>query len=87
LGEQDNQLTGLMLWQWNFFLWGYLKTRVYETCLATILDLEQWSWQCIEAIPNEMLQHVMTFLPGQVQECGRGDGGYLKNIVFKYCLL
>ena len=69
-----------MLQQWNFFLWGYLKTKVYEMCLATILDLEQWSWQCIEAMPNDMQQHVMTSLPGQVQECGHGDGGYLKNV-------
>jgi hypothetical protein len=28
-------------------------------CRATVVDVEQWSWQCIEAIPNDILQHVM----------------------------
>jgi hypothetical protein len=62
-----------------FQQWGWLKTTGYETCPATILNLEQWSWQCIEAIPNDKLQHVMASLPCQMQECRRGDGGYLKS--------
>jgi hypothetical protein len=61
----------------------FLPLRLPEDySLATILDLEQWTWQCIEAIPNDMLQHVMTSLPRQVQECGREDEGYLKSVVF-----
>jgi hypothetical protein len=47
----------------NFFLRDYLKTKVYETRTENIPDLKQHIWERTEAIPNDLLQCVMTSLP------------------------
>jgi hypothetical protein len=51
-----------------YFLWGYLKSKVYETCPANIPDLKQRILECIQVNPKEMPQHVMT-ASSQLQEC------------------
>jgi len=47
----------------DYFLWVYVKSKVYETHPANIADLKQQILECIQGIPKEMLQHVMTFFP------------------------
>ena len=41
----------------NHFLWGCVKSKVYETCPAKTDDLKQHILGCIQGIPKEMLQH------------------------------
>jgi len=52
-----------------YFVWGYLKSKVYETRPANIADLKQRILECIQGNPKEMLQHVMTAFPSRLQEC------------------
>jgi len=40
---------------WDYFLWGYLKTKVFETRPRTIADLKQRIQNEVAAIPVEML--------------------------------
>jgi len=42
------------------FLWGHVKSKVYETLPVNIADLKQRILECIQGIPKEMLQCVMT---------------------------
>lgn len=37
--------------------------------------LREQTWQCIEAIPNNLLQCVMASMPEWMQGCGGGNGG------------
>ena len=52
----------------DYFLWVYIKSKVYETCPANIDDLKLQFPECIQGIPKEMLQCVMTAFPFRLQE-------------------
>jgi len=39
--------------------------------------------QCVEAIPKDVLQNVMTSLPARKQECTDGDADNVSIIIFK----
>ena len=43
----------------NYFLWEYLKTKMFETRPRTIVDLKQRIQDEVAAIPVEMLREVM----------------------------
>jgi hypothetical protein len=47
----------------DYFLWGHVKSKVYETHPAIIADLKQRILVCIQGIPKEMLQRVMKAFP------------------------
>jgi hypothetical protein len=47
----------------DYFLWVYGKSKVYETCPTNIDDLKQQLLECIQWIPKEMPQCVMTVFP------------------------
>jgi hypothetical protein len=51
----------------DYFLWGYVKSKVYETYPANIADLKQRILKCIQGIPKEMLR-IMTAFPSRLQE-------------------
>jgi hypothetical protein len=53
----------------NYFLWDYIKSKVYETHPANIDDLKQQILECIQGKPKAMLQRVMTAFPSQLKEC------------------
>jgi len=65
------------------FLWGYVMSKVYETRPANIADLQQQILECIQEIPKEMLQRVMTACPSRLQECIERHGGHIQSVIFK----
>ena len=67
----------------DYFLWGYVKSKVYETRPANIDDLKQRIRECTQGIPKEMLQRVMTAFPSRLQECIERHGGHLQSVIFK----
>jgi hypothetical protein len=48
------------------FLWGYVKSKVHETCPANTDDLKARIRECIQGIPQEILR-VMIAFPSQLQ--------------------
>jgi hypothetical protein len=64
-----------------YFLWGYVKSKVYETPPANIDDLKSRILECIQRIPKEMLQRVMTAFPSRLQECIERHGGHLQSVL------
>jgi hypothetical protein len=50
----------------DYFLWGYVKSKVYETRPANIDDLKQRIQECLQGIPNAMLQHVVPSMPSRL---------------------
>jgi hypothetical protein len=55
-----------------------MKTRP-----ANIDDLKKRIWECVQGISKEMLQHVMTAFPSQLQECIEQHGCHLQRVIFK----
>ena len=67
----------------DFFLWGYLKSRVYHNKPTTISQLKDNIHEEIAAIHRSMCQRVFQSLRNRLQECQRRDGAYLDDVIFK----
>lgn len=53
----------------DYLLWGYVKSKVYETRAANTDDLKRRIRESVEEFPKDMLQCVMTFLSSNLQNC------------------
>jgi hypothetical protein len=53
----------------DFFLWGYLKSKVYEKKPRTTEDLKQNIREEVAAIPPTMLQRVLQNIQKRLREC------------------
>lgn len=67
----------------DFFLWGYLKSKVYETAPPTISALKENIVREVNGIPTSLLQRVARNTEARFQECIRRDGKHLDEIIFK----
>ena len=64
----------------DFFLCGYLKDKVYQRNLATVLDLKNaicYEIDQIRAQP-ELLKRVCAAVTARVKECIDADGGHFE---------
>ena len=59
----------------DFFLWGYLKSKVYVNKPRTVEE--------IAAIPAEMLAKTMENATKRAQNAINTGGGHLRDIIFK----
>ncbi|CAB0019743.1 unnamed protein product, partial [Nesidiocoris tenuis] len=53
----------------DFFLWGYLKSKVYVDKPRTIQELKQSITQETVGIPDDMVERVMRNFGERLQEC------------------
>ena len=67
----------------DFFLWGHLKSRVYEHRPATVEDLKAAISQEINAIPRDMIQRAMVNFRNRLHSCIAGGGRHLSDTIFK----
>jgi len=67
----------------DYFLWGCLKTKVFETRPRTITDLKQRIQDEVAAIPVEMLREVMKSFRSWFEECVHRNGSHLECVTFK----
>jgi hypothetical protein len=68
----------------DFFLWGYLKNRVYTTRVRTLDELKQRIQDEIRGIPAEMLQRALWNLNGRLKECIPRGGRHLQDVIFRH---
>ena len=61
----------------DYFLWGYLKTQVFETKPRTIADLKQRIQDEVAAIPVEMWREVMKSFRSRLEVGVRRNGSHL----------
>ena len=66
-----------------FFLWGYLKSRVYTHKPRTLNDLKEAIRQEIRPIDRQLLASVMDDFKKRLENCIQGDGRHLIDIIFK----
>ena len=67
----------------DYFLWGYLKTKVFETKPRTIADLKERIQDEVAAVPVEMLREIMKSFTSRLEECVRRNGSHLEDVIFK----
>jgi hypothetical protein len=66
----------------NFFLWGYLKSKVYSTRPTDLHALKNILEE-IATLSEETLQDVMRRFLTRVHLCIEEDGGHLEDIVHR----
>ena len=67
----------------DFFLWGYVKFKVYERRPSTLEHLKAAITEEIDAIPQNMLERVMINFRERLQNCIDIGGRHLRDIIFK----
>lgn len=67
----------------DFFLWGYLKSCVYNNRPHSLDQLKENIREKMTAIPPEMCQRVFSNLRFRFEECLRRDGAHLDDVIFK----
>lgn len=67
----------------DFFLWGYLKDRVYRHRPRSIEQLKQRIIEEVEAIPTNMTMRVEENFWSRLQLCVRNNGHHLSDLIFK----
>lgn len=66
----------------DFFLWGYLKERVYVNKPATIEQLKDNIRAEIRELQPAILRKVMDNALKRATLCETANGGHLKDIIF-----
>ena len=67
----------------DFFLWGYVKSKVYEHRPSTLEHLKAAITEEINAIPHNMLEKVMVNFRERLQNCIDIGGRHLSNTFLK----
>jgi len=67
----------------DFFLWGYLKSKVYSTRPTDLHTLKENVREAITKRLEETLQAIMHSFLTRVHLCIEEGGGHLKDIVHK----
>ena len=64
----------------DFFLWGYLKDRVYKTKPQTIPELKRIIEQTVREIPVQVCRDVMTNFCKRINQCIARKGKHLEHV-------
>jgi len=67
----------------DFFLWGYLKSKVYVQKPPTVDDLKVSIHEEIPTVPQEMVVNVMQNFEERLQTCVRQERRHLSDIIFR----
>jgi len=67
----------------EFFLWGYLKSRVYASKFCTLDDLKDPIRAEISIINEELLQRVYSNFLDRFASCYKEDGRHMPDVIIK----
>ncbi|KPJ21635.1 Transposable element Tc3 transposase [Papilio machaon] len=67
----------------DFFLWGYMKSRVYSNNPTSIAQLKANIHGEMAAIPRAMCERVFGNLKTRFEKCLQRDGAHLDDVIFK----
>lgn len=66
----------------DFFLWGFLKSRVYIDKPRTLQELKNKIRREIREIPRDMLQDAMRSFRERIEKCVQSEGRHLRDVIF-----
>ena len=64
----------------DFFLWGFLKGRVFQRHIMTIQELKQATVDEVAAIDEDLWRRVYSNFQTRLQQCIDVNGGHLLNV-------
>jgi len=67
----------------DFFLWDYLKSKVFTNKPHTLLELKENIIREIKAINVHIQQKVMDSMKKRIADYIQNGGGHLNNVIFK----
>ena len=67
----------------DYFLFGYLKSRVYISKPRTIAELKQSIKEEVTAIPEQMTRRMTENLGVRLKQCLRNGGRHLSDVLIK----
>jgi hypothetical protein len=67
----------------DFFLWGYLKSKIYVRKPRTVEDIKFSIREEIATVPQEMLVNVMQNFKERLLTCVWQEGRHLSDIIFR----
>ncbi|KAI5724805.1 hypothetical protein M8J77_007361 [Diaphorina citri] len=67
----------------TFFLWGYLKERVYREKPRTLHELKEAITEEVRRIPRAMLGRVATSFISRLDSCITADGRHMLDVNFR----
>ena len=67
----------------DFFLWGYLKSKVYVRKPRTVDDLKVSIREEIATVQQEMLENVTQNYEERLRTCVWQEGRHLSDILFR----
>ena len=65
----------------DFFLWGYLKEKVFQNSPQTIIELKENIRQEMQAIPASVCKNVMENFIRRLKACVDQNGSYVENMM------
>lgn len=68
----------------DYFLWGYLKDKVYANHPRTITQLKHSISAQIAMISTDLCENVMQHAIKRAESCKAARGGHLNDIIFKF---
>ena len=74
-------------WSQYFFLWGYLKSKLYEKKPRTAVDFKQNIREEVASVSPNMLQRVMQNFQKRLGECVDNKGRHLTDTIFRKWML
>ncbi|CAH2088888.1 unnamed protein product [Euphydryas editha] len=67
----------------DFFLWGYLKSKVFTSHTASIEDLKENIRNEMQNISPNTLREVIGYFRSRLHECQNKQGTHLDDVLFK----
>ena len=67
----------------GFFLWGYLKEKVFKHRPRSLEDLKERIQQEIDTILPELTRRVMKNFRERLQQCVANNGRHMSDLIFK----
>lgn len=65
----------------DFFLWGYIKDKVFSTTPQNVEDLKARIQQACNTVTPEMLSNVLNAVPRRARLCIRNRGGHFEHLI------
>ena len=83
-GDYNWPLRSCYLTPLDFFLWGYVKDKVYADAPQSIQELKEKIRAVIDEIVPQMCENVVENFIKRAWSCKRSCGGHMNDIVFHY---
>ena len=68
----------------DFFLWGYVKYKVYADAPQSVQELKEKIRAVIDEIEPQMYENIMENYIKRAWSCKRNRGGHINDIGFRY---